>query len=148
MRKWLTIKASVLSLAWLVIFLHDAIPHNHSSHPGASCHNIIHAADSQGNPAEDRELYSAAVSGTENGHAEGEGIVAHRSHHHHSSNVCHFSTNLFSKHSSVGINAIICESFIPLFSDNLVGSFNLPSVKGYSTAEPESIPQRGPPSLA
>ena len=43
LRKAIRIKASVLFLAWFVIFLHGVIPHNHLDNPYSDCHSILHS---------------------------------------------------------------------------------------------------------
>lgn len=42
MRKAIKIKTLIISLAWIVIFAHSIIPHNHHSEYLKGCHNIIH----------------------------------------------------------------------------------------------------------
>jgi len=148
MRKWLKIKAIVLSLAWLVIFLHEAIPHNHSNHQESSCHSIVHSSDPGNNHTDDEINYTQAVSGGDETSPGWHGIKARHSHNHHESTVCHFSANLFSKHSASGFDAILSESVIPYFDLTLVTTFTLQKEKGYSSAEPVYTPQRGPPSRA
>jgi len=44
LRKGLTIKASVLLLAWLVIFFHNIIPHNHIYDSTQNCNNLVHSS--------------------------------------------------------------------------------------------------------
>ena len=129
MRRWIKTKASVLCLAWLIIFLHDVIPHNHNDHQGEGCHTLIHATESN----------EAADGTTRN--------ISH-SHHHESSRVCHFSTNLFTKHSLENIAAVLPSVQSPV-SDSQPVDFRLNSIVVYSSASLLSgTSLRAPPSLA
>jgi len=149
MREWLKIKASVLSLAWLVLFLHDAIPHNHSNHPEASCHNLVHGIEItyQSSGEESGKLLSFTDE-FKNGESEEHGMLVNISHDHRSSKVCHFSANLFTKHSPVSLTAFIPGSFVSLCEGNLVEYIILPVESGYSPPDNEWSPKRGPPSIA
>jgi hypothetical protein len=42
LRKGIKIKSSVLLLAWLVIFAHGVIPHNHMQEGHEGCSDIVH----------------------------------------------------------------------------------------------------------
>ena len=87
MRKWLKIKASVLGIAWLVIFLHDAIPHNHNN---GICGVLTHEQPAASSQGEHNAAFNAA-------------------HHHNNRDECNFSANLFTKHSVDNIVAVTGE---------------------------------------
>jgi hypothetical protein len=42
LRRVLKIKACIILLAWLAIFLHNTIPHNHIYENISGCHELIH----------------------------------------------------------------------------------------------------------
>ena len=144
MRKWLKIKAVVLSLAWLVIFLHDAIPHNHNNHQDSSCHSIVHAEDSDHSEEEVPGNYTDFEKTWDDG-SSGSGVISGHNSNHHDTRICHFSTTLFSKHSTDGINAVIFEYNVPLVTDSMVVSFMFSTETSYPTEDPERRSQRGPP---
>lgn len=129
MRRWLKIKAVILSLAWLIIFLHDAIPHNHNNHPGSECHNLVHNLE----PEDGIHI---------------EGTSLNNSHDHHAEIVCHFSSNLFTKHSLDNINIFISESFKAVFQGNSVERVILPAETYYSLSLLPGCLLRAPPSMA
>lgn len=129
MRRWIKAKAAVLCLAWLVLFLHDAIPHNHSDHPGAGCHTLVHATESDDT---DR------------------GIISHlfNSHQHDSSRVCHFSANLFTKHSLENFAAVVPTTIMAVTCSKQI-DFRVTRVVAYSSASPLSgASLRAPPSFS
>jgi len=43
-RKWIKIKTYFVLLAWMVIFLHNVIPHNHDGEQPYHCHSLFHKA--------------------------------------------------------------------------------------------------------
>jgi hypothetical protein len=49
LRKGIKIKAYTIFLAWMMIFSHNIIPHNHPNDNITGCHDLIHGT----NPAED-----------------------------------------------------------------------------------------------
>ncbi len=55
LRKAIRIKASILLLAWFVIFAHGIIPHNHLDNPCSDCHNILHTEGVE-NASSDRPM--------------------------------------------------------------------------------------------
>jgi hypothetical protein len=52
LRRALKIKAYTLLLAWIVIFAHNVIPHNHSDEYTTCSHQIINCNDDRSNLAE------------------------------------------------------------------------------------------------
>jgi hypothetical protein len=52
LRKAIRIKASILLLAWFVIFLHGVIPHNHLDNPYSDCHSILHSEAAENSRAD------------------------------------------------------------------------------------------------
>lgn len=49
LRKGIKIKACSVFLAWMLIFVHNIIPHNHLQDNITGCHELVHSA----NPSED-----------------------------------------------------------------------------------------------
>ncbi|MCK7533912.1 MAG: hypothetical protein MZV63_24220 [Marinilabiliales bacterium] len=49
MRRALKIKAFVFFLAWIIIFAHSIVPHNHHEADGAVCQNLVHTHSSDDN---------------------------------------------------------------------------------------------------
>lgn len=49
MRKGLKIKACFVFLAWLMIFMHNVIPHKHLEESAAGCHELFHHTSPNGN---------------------------------------------------------------------------------------------------
>ena len=88
MRKAIKIKVYVMVLAWMVIFLHDAIPHNHDNSPDHNCHAVIHSVE----PGSD--LISSIPDQVE--HITGLYLIlTGGSHNHNPHFICHFSTSLY-----------------------------------------------------
>ncbi|MCD4770176.1 MAG: hypothetical protein K8R35_08420 [Bacteroidales bacterium] len=78
MRKNIKTKVSLIGIAWMLIFLHGIIPHNHSDDISHLNNNIIHNESGDDvNPEDDNTV-----------------LLSHPDNHLHG-NVCHFSTNLF-----------------------------------------------------
>jgi hypothetical protein len=84
MRKPKKIKALLLLLSWLIIFMHGVVPHLHANHTDYDLHgeDQHHQSDCGHNHSES-ENYA-------------EGIILCDSHDHDSS-LCHFNPNLFSQ---------------------------------------------------
>lgn len=68
-------------LAWLVIFVHGVIPHNHNDHRDAHCHSILHhdCSDDKDNTFADNHHYHLTTAGDD---------------YDHSSVICHFTSEL------------------------------------------------------
>jgi len=49
LRKVVKIKASAMLLAWLMIFTHNIIPHNHAIENQTGCHELVHGSHTAGN---------------------------------------------------------------------------------------------------
>jgi hypothetical protein len=49
LRKGLKIKACFVFLAWLMIFMHNVIPHNHLEESFTGCHELFHHTSPDGN---------------------------------------------------------------------------------------------------
>lgn len=78
MRRCLKIKVSIIGFAWLVIFLHSAIPHNHTDDLCSSNYEIVHS--------DCPDIHDFC---------EDDGCLL--THSDSESKVCHFSTNPFLK---------------------------------------------------
>lgn len=57
MKRAIKIKAYVMLLAWLTIFAHNVIPHNHIEDNMAICHSLVHNTPSDCNNAGSKENY-------------------------------------------------------------------------------------------
>ena len=80
MRKQIKTKAFLIGIAWMLIFLHGVIPHNHSDDICHYNNDIIHSDSGDGvNQENDNTVWLS------------------QSDNHLHANICHFSTNLFLK---------------------------------------------------
>lgn len=68
-------------LAWLVIFLHGIIPHNHNSHQTVHCHNILHHDHSEHDTKDLSEIDKFLLDAFEDDHNQ-------------PAIICHFTTEL------------------------------------------------------
>ncbi len=79
MRKNIKTKVSLIGIAWMLIFLHAIIPHNHSDDICHLNNNIIHSESGDNVNTENDNTVWLSQPGNHHG------------------NICHFSTNLFLK---------------------------------------------------
>lgn len=113
MRKAVNLKVFVMVMAWMVIFLHDAIPHNHINSPDHSCHAVIHSV------GPDSDLISAKHDQAE--HIAGlYTIFIDKSHSHGQPFVCHFSTGPYQGQLLDMSAAILTDNPFYLFSQKIV----------------------------
>lgn len=141
MRKALKAKVFIMAAAWMVIFLHDAIPHNHDSSPEHQCHSLIHStgyeqnksAGGESKKADDQVSYSD---------------ILHRSHNHGNTVVCHFSSGLYRSHGVESAVAILTDNPLYIISQQIT-SVHTPEVLSPVIAPPIRLnPLRGPPRTA
>jgi hypothetical protein len=141
MRKALKAKVFILMAAWLVIFLHDAIPHNHDSSPEHKCHSLIHSTTSGHNNSTDGEGVDAddKVSIPD---------ILHRTHNHGHSVICHFSSGLYRSHGVESVVAILTDNSVYLISQQIT-AVHTPEALSPVIAPPIRLnPLRGPPRIA
>ncbi len=84
MRKALKIKASVLCLAWLIIFMHGVIPH-------------MHVHDLAGIESHSSDCSHGGLCSDNHDTDDSERGILSTSGHNHNEAVCHFNPNLFSQ---------------------------------------------------
>jgi len=103
LRKLLKIKAYTILFAWLVIFIHNAIPHNHIDENTSGCKELIHVSY----PGTDDPDRSIKVSGQPS-----------------DVKVCHVSSLLFSNFNHDNLIILLVQDFIfnPESLDDLVVS--------------------------
>lgn len=85
MRKAINLKVFVMVVAWMVIFLHDAIPHNHNNSPEHSCHTVMHSSGPESDLVSSKHDHAEHITALYT-------IFADISHSHDEPVVCHFST--------------------------------------------------------
>ena len=57
MRKALKLKALMLLMAWMMIFAHNVIPHNHPEDCVAGCHELVHGTNPDRNDTGTLPIY-------------------------------------------------------------------------------------------
>lgn len=132
-----------MMLAWLVIFLHGVIPHNHNDHSLPGCHQVVHHEESH---HED----SHHDSDTHDDCNNEQGIISntYSSCEKHDAITCHYVSNMFRIYhiDKVFINKTVCSSVETFHSvQNINNCFIIDtgSRPCYSL-----LPPRAPPSVA
>lgn len=113
LRKRIKIKAYIFLLAWLVIFAHSIVPHNHFEENKAGCHELFHGASAGHEDNNHNQEYKNQPE---------------------SEITCHFSAFLFNKFDQE--NLIIITQKVSIFSlPLLTGNIN-PSTPEFCFSEP------------
>jgi hypothetical protein len=141
MRKALKAKVFILMAAWMVIFLHDAIPHNHDSSPEHQCHALMHSDA----PEQTTAPYYAL------NNADGQvsySDILQRSHNHGHTVICHFSSGLYRSHGVETVVAIMTDNPVYIISQQIT-AVHTPEALSPVIAPPIRLnPLRGPPRIA
>lgn len=141
MRKALKTKVIIMVAAWMVIFLHDAIPHNHDSSPEHQCHALIHSPSPE-------QSTPAAVKTCKGNDAVSYSDFSVESHNHDHNVVCHFSSGLYRSHSLENGVAIVTDNPVYLISQHITAVFTPEALSPVIAPPIRLSPLRGPPSIA